>query len=282
MDNIINIENNCQTIDTFLLTNANLYSYGYKLNIPFFASTFHMNKTLDDSLKRLESISGPIVIQNGKIMSNNNVKLKQQFPCYILLWPSDGKSEIRTGQGFYYGAQFIMTAKHVLKDLKKFKIFVLFPTYENCVIFKCCNTLPYFPNRFFVNQDIALLQLQGCLDPLQNIKLEIGELYKNDLHFYTLKRGCFVKIRCCITKPNLNMENQMSANEFVISEAGKEGDSGSPVYSISGTCVGLYIGAFKEKNSPSEYGKILLFDRNVIKKKYHNFIFSVPKLLRLF
>lgn len=98
MDNIINIENNCQIIDICSF-NANLYSYGIKLNIPYFASHFHLNKTLDDSFKKFESTSGPLVIQNGKIMPNNNVKLKQQFPCIILLWPLDGKSEIRTGQG---------------------------------------------------------------------------------------------------------------------------------------------------------------------------------------
>lgn len=261
MDNIISLKSD-QTTDTFAFTNIKLYSYGDKLKIPYFASSFHSNKTLDDCFKKLESSSGPLFIENGKIITNQCEKLIQQFPCYILLWPTDGKSGLKFGQGFYYGSNFIMTAKHVLKDHKKFNIYILFPTYTGCLIFNCHNT--YLHNRIFQNQDIALIQLKGPLDPLQNIKLEIGELCENEeLYFYTLDRGCFVKKSCRIIKTNLNMREKMSANEFVISKAGKEGDSGTPIFSSSGICVGLYIGVFTTKNSlnPAEYGRVLQFEK---------------------
>lgn len=89
-----------------------------------------------------------------------------------------------------------------------------------------------------MTHDIALIELQGCLDPLQNIKLEIGELCENyAIYFYALDSGCFVKNSCrIIKKTNLDMKKKMSANEFVIE--GKEGDSGTPIFSRSGTCVG--------------------------------------------
>ncbi len=58
-----------------------------------------------------------------------------------------------------------------------------------------------------LNHDIALIELQGCLDPLQNIKAEIGVLRENkELCFYTLESGCFVR-KCCHKKvPNSNMK----------------------------------------------------------------------------
>ncbi len=175
-----------------------------------------------------------------------------------------------------------MTAKHVLKDHNIFYIYILFLTYTSCLIFKCHNTLPYLHNRIFQNQHIALIKLQGPLDPLQNIKLEIGELCENEeLYFYTLERGCFVKKSCrIIKKTNLDMREKMSANEFVISEAGKEGGSGTPIFSSSGICVGLYIGVFTTKNSlnPVEYGRALQFDRNVIR---HNLLINFSSVSNL-
>ncbi|XP_039504127.1 uncharacterized protein LOC120460429 [Pimephales promelas] len=276
MGTITNTENNFQITDTILFPSANLYSYGNKLKIPYFASNFHFNKTLDDSFEKLESTPGPLLIKNGKIMPNNNVKFKKQPSCFILIWPSDEKSEISYGQGIYYGQNLIMTAKHVLGNnyLKKFKIYVLFfPTFESskmhnfeyCLIYKCYNTLPPFPNRYFVNQDIALIKLQGCSDTLENIKL--GKLHKDDyVYFNILESGQFVRKRSEIKNPNSDMKKQMSANEFVISIAGKDGDSGTPILSKNGMCVGIYIGAFKAKNSlkPLEYGRALQFDRNFI------------------
>lgn len=82
------------------------------------------------------------------------------------------------------------------------------------------------------------------------------------LHFDLLESGYFVTKYCTIKKPNTNMINQMSLKEFIISKAGKEGGSGTPIFSSSGTCVGIYIGAFSANNSsnPLEYGRALQFD----------------------
>lgn len=66
MDNIISLKNN-QTTDTFAFTNIKLYSYGDKLKIPYFASSYHSNKTLDDCFKKLESSSGPLFIENAEL-----------------------------------------------------------------------------------------------------------------------------------------------------------------------------------------------------------------------
>ncbi|XP_050994582.1 uncharacterized protein LOC127182927 [Labeo rohita] len=286
MDDIISFKHN-QTSGTLPLTNINLYSYGDKLKIPFFSSSFHSNKTLDESLKRLESTSGPLVIKDGKIITNKDVKLTSKFPCYILLWPKDGKSDLKFGQGFYYGSNFIMTAKHVIKDYNNFNIYALFfPTYtllNMCLIFKCYNTLPNLYNRHFKNQDIAIIQLQGSSDLLQYMQLEIGELNENEeLYFYKLECGCFVRQKCTILKsPHLYIREKMYDNEFVISKAGKEGDSGTPIFSSSGICVGLYFGVFTEKRSlnPVEYGRALKFDRNVFRNNcIINFFSSIPTL----
>ncbi len=262
MGNIIRIAlYKMRELELFLINRKEKTHYGDELRIPFFKVSFCSDKTLVDSLKRLKSTPGPLVIETGEIMSCNDRCLSGKFPCYILVWSSDfEKGWISRGLGFYYGCGSVITAKHVIERHKNDNIYVLFPTHEYCLIYNVQKIIP----ENFPNHDIASIKLHGCLDPLQNMKLEIGQLFENrGLYFDVLESGCFVRKYCKIEIPNTNMKNQMSANEFVISEAGKEGGSGTPIFSSSGICVGLYIGVFTTKNSlnPAEYGRVLQFEK---------------------
>lgn len=250
--------------------------YEDELKIPFFKLSFCSDETLVDSLKKLNSSSDPLVIENGEIMPCNNSFLTNQKVCYILVWSSDiDKGWKSRGLGFYYGSGYVMTAKHVLENYcchKNDNIYILFPTFENTLIYKAQKIFHEKP-PILLNYDIAFIGLQGRLDPLQNVKVEIGSLCRNDvLHFDILESGCFVKKFCTFKKPNTNMMNQMSSKEFIISEAGKAGDSGTPIFSSSGKCVGLYFGAFNATNSskPLEYGRALSLD--LILKTSHDLL----------
>ncbi|XP_056337256.1 uncharacterized protein LOC130247817 [Danio aesculapii] len=259
------------------------FDLGEILRIPYFGSTFHSNEILLKSLNKLKSTSGPLVIQDGQIMPNyKNVKLTHRFACCVLVFVLE-RDAISLGQGFYYGSNLIMTAKHVLKNPKECSIYVIFPDDFVSVIFKCNNTLPKAYNRVVQNYDIAFIELEGNLDLLQNKELQIGELRENDdLFFYTIKSGRFFEKPCRIKQPNSDIKKKMLKNEFILSDAGEDGDSGTPIYSRSGTCVGLYIGAHTEQNFKFKFGRALQFDKEVLKKLKKNITLSVPKLLILF
>jgi len=240
-------------------------SYKVELKIPIFNKSFR-KETLIDCLKKLNSTSDPLVFENGEIMPYNNRYLTNQIVCYIVVWSSDiDKGCNSRGLGFYYGSGYVMTAKHVLENNQCHEndnIYILFPTSENILIYKAQKIFPENPN-LLKNYDIAFIGLQGCLDPFENIKVEIGTLPVNDeLHFYVLESGYLFPKYCKIETPNTNMKNQMLPEEFIISKAGRAGDSGTPIFSSSGTCVGLYTGVFKSNNplKPLEYGKALQLD----------------------
>lgn len=261
-------------------------SYEDDLKIPFFNLTFCSDKILVDSLKMLTFTSDPLAIECGKIMPCDDRNLTNQSVCYILVWSSDiDKGWNSRGLGLYNGSSFVTTAKHVLENDKCHEndnIYVLFPTFEFCLIYKAQKIFPKNP-LIPLNYDIAFIELQGCLDPLQNMKVEIGELHENEmLYFDILELGCFVRKYCKLKKTNTNMISHMSSkeHEFVISKAGKKGDSGTPIYSSSGTCVGLYIGQFKAKNSLNheEYGRGLQFDR-ILLNTSDDFLFFQPSSL---
>lgn len=258
MDNII--RKMCEIV-LLLINRKKKTHYGDELQIPFFKSSVCSDKTLVDSLKGLKSTPGPLVIENGEIMSCDERCLSDKIPCYILAWSSDiEKGWLSRGLGFYYGSSTVITAKHVLEGYEKINIYVLFPTHEYCLIY---NGHRVFPENLPIpfNHDIAFIELQGCFNPLQNIKSEIGELSKAKmLYFNILESGCFVKRFCNKAQPNSNMNEQMLPYEFVLSKAGKKGDSGTPIYSDSGKCVGLYIGVFTETNNLLEYGRGLQFE----------------------
>lgn len=270
-------------VDAAMLSDGTYQSFnlGKILRLPYFVSTFDKNKIFNDCVNELEYTPGPLVVEYGKIMQNTkNVKLTHSFPCCVLVW--DGKSGFSLGQGFYYGSNLIMTAKHVLKNHKSSRIFVIFPDYFVSAIFKGRKTLPEAHNRVVQNYDIAFIELEGNLDLLQNQELPIGELSENeDLYFYPIESGCFSKKLCRIKQPNSDIKKKMLENEFILSDAGEDGDSGTPIYSRSGTCVGLYIGAYTGQNSTLEYGRALQFDREVL-NKLKNITLSVPKPLILF
>ncbi len=102
--------------------------YKKTLKIPYFSSNFKTKKNFDDILEILKSTYDGILIKDGNIFYNNviNINLTDQLPSYILIWDSD-KRVFSRGLGFYVGSGVIITAKHVLKEAKNKKVFVLFP-----------------------------------------------------------------------------------------------------------------------------------------------------------
>ncbi|XDV41297.1 hypothetical protein PO909_010188 [Leuciscus waleckii] len=251
MDNTISVCNKFLNVLKFNILKFNIF-INWKKNY---------EEKLVDCFKKLNSTSDPLVVKKGEMMPCNNIYLTKQRVCLILVWSADIDKGCKSrGLGFYLGYGNVVTAKHVLENYychENDNIYILFPTFENILIYKAQN------HHKLLNYDIAFIGLQGCLDPLQNIKVEIGRLCEHDeLHFDILESGCFVTKYCKIEIPNTNMRNQMSPEEFIISKAGKNGDSGTPIFSSSGTCVGIYIGVFESigSSNPLKYGRVLKLD----------------------
>ncbi len=156
MGNIIRIAlYKMRELELFLINRKEKTHYGDELRIPFFKVSFCSDKTLVDSLKRLKSTPGPLVIETGEIMSCNDRCLSGKFPCYILVWSSDfEKGWISRGLGFYYGCGSVITAKHVIERHKNDNIYVLFPTHEYCLIYNVQKIIP----ENFPNHDIASIK----------------------------------------------------------------------------------------------------------------------------
>lgn len=249
MDNIISLCNKFLNVLKFNILKFNIFINWEKKKEEKLVDCFKKNSTSD-----------PLVVENGEIMPCNRYLTKQRV-CLILVWSADIDKGLKSrGLGFYYGYGYVVTAKHVLENdycHENDNIYILFSASENILIYKAQN------HHKLLKYDVAAIGLQGCLDPLQNIKVEIGRLCKNDeLHFDILESGCLKRKHCKIEIPYTNILNQMSSEEFIISKAGKEGDSGTPIFSSSGTCVGIYIGAFDSIGllNPLKYGRVLKLD----------------------
>lgn len=179
MDNIISLLNYKLKLMFNKFNNRKKKSYEDELEIPFFKISFCFEETLVDCFKKLNSTSDPLVVENGEIMPCNNRYFTHQRICYILIWSMDiDKGWKSRGLGLYYGSGNVVTAKHVLENdycHENDNIYILFPNFENTLIYKAQKIFPENP-PILLNYDIAFIGLQGCLDPLQNIKVEIGRL----------------------------------------------------------------------------------------------------------
>lgn len=230
------------------------------LNIPYFSSHLKSKKNFVDILEKFKSTYDGMLIKEGKISNNfNNIYLTEKKPCIILIWDSDTHDFISRGLGFYVGSGVIITAKHVLNKYKNKKVFVLFQNKKFSLAYNINTDNIVFHNDY----DLAKVKLESNSDKLPNIKpVELDLLNENIssyLYFYKLKAGRFDKVQCKI-KNNLNLV------EFTLSKMGNYGDSGTPIFTSSGKCVGIYLGVF-EKPSTKKFlfGIGLQFDSCLIK-----------------
>lgn len=246
--------------------------YKKMLTIPYFSSNFKTKKNFDDILEILKSTYDGILIKDGKILYNHdiNLNLTDKLPCYILIWDSDTRIFSR-GLGFYVGSGVIITAKHVLQKGKNKKAFVLFPNKKFCLAYNINTNNIVFDNY----HDIARVKLEINCDKPPNIKpVEIDLLYENkNLYFYKLKAGHFVKVKCKKTEAVIE---KLNPKEFTLSKTGNYGDSGTPIFTSSGKCVGIYIGAFENESGPSNQNKKIIlgislqFNSSLIKDIFSN------------
>lgn len=229
--------------------------YEKVLKIPYFSSNFKSKKNFDYILEKLKPTFDGMLIKEGKIYYNNvnNRNVTYTSPCYILIWDSDRRIFSR-GLGFYIGSGVIITAKHVLKAYKNKNVFVLFPNKMFYLAYSINTDNIYFDNDY----DIARVKLEISFDKLPNIKpVEIDLLNENkNLYFYKLKAGRFVKVKCKKTK-------ELNLKEFTLSKTGNDGDSGTPIFTSSGKCVAMYIGAFTKTNRKCILGIGLQFDSSL-------------------
>lgn len=218
--------------------------YEKELKIPYFSSNFKSKKQFDDILEKLKSTFDGFLIKEGTIYYNYDINMNVNYtlPCYILIWDSDNNFFSR-GLGFYIGSGVIITAKHVLKAYKNKNVFVLFPNKKFCLAYNINTYNIVFDNY----HDIAKVKLGVNFDKLPNTKpVKIDLLYENkNLYFYKLKAGRFVKVKCKKTEA---VNKDLNPKEFTLSKTGNYGDSGTPIFTSSGKCVAMYIGALKEKN----------------------------------
>lgn len=235
----------------------------YKIGRYLYRFTSHF-KDDDMFIKVLESLKskpGPTCVTYSEIIPHDKVALTWNFTCFILIWSDNEQNWRSRGLGYYFGSGFIVTAYHVLENIDNCSIFVIFPTFGHHLIYlaHCEET-----NQ---NQDLAKIKLQGCIDPLQyinvkNVKSQIDE--NENIYFFSLcPSGNYQKKKGKIMKRHPGISNMLE-NEYLISVAGNEGDSGSPVFSKYGELVGLFRAVSKSTNGLTEYGHILKIDKSFL------------------
>ncbi len=246
-----------------IFSNENEMFHTYSSRIPNFDLNFNSTKNFIDILEKLKY--GGSLIEGGEIISYDRNKIQYgQLPCYIIFCHSI-KYTICQGLGFYNGSE-IITAKHNFKNynknyiFKKYNIFVLFPTIINCLIYKT-----NYKKIFFEKVDIARIQL--TYGQLPNIKpIEIIKLYENEesFYFYKLNAGNFKQIKCRKINPERKKSEtcKLKPNEFAFDKTGNYGDSGTPIFTSSGKCVGMYVSCIQDENLNNKplYGIALCLD----------------------
>ncbi|MCI4374256.1 hypothetical protein PGIGA_G00004400 [Pangasianodon gigas] len=221
----------------------------------FLGATWNENSIIQKCLKFFELTNGPIIYKNGEVheyVPNMELTITKETLCIILIidYP---KNRITNGLGCYYGYGHVLTALHVIEDVYNSEMLIFFSTGDTLLIYKSVFTKSCNTN---VDQDQGFIKLLGNTSPLgDGLQNQIGKMNENEnVYFYTsTPDGNFQKQEGKILRPNLNMKAQMCTEAFVISVAGKPGDSGSPVYNAKGELIGLYQGSFTCPGIP-EYG----------------------------
>ncbi|MCJ8728407.1 hypothetical protein PDJAM_G00004160 [Pangasius djambal] len=229
---------------------AHNYLFNIKSDPPWRTEDI-MQKCLD----RLESTNGPVVYKSGEIQEYDpsmDLVIPKERPCKIEIRNYTKKS-ITDGLGCYFGYGHVLTALHVIKNtgLGKCKILIAFTTGEIMLVYKAVFT-KYC--NIDTDRDLAFIKLLGNTSPLGD-GLQIGKASETEsVYFYSVAPdGNFLKREGKICHPNLNMKAQMCTDEFIVSVAGKPGDSGSPVYNTKGELIGIYRGIFTHPEC--EYGR---------------------------
>lgn len=233
------------------------------LKIPHFDSNFKSKKNFVDILENCKSTYEGVLIKEGKICNNvTDIYLTEKKPCIILIWDSDNHDFKSRGLGVYVGSGVIITAQHVLKKYKNEKVFVLFQNKTFSLAYNINKDNIVFHNDY----DFAEVKLDSNSDKLSNIlPVELDILYENkNLYFYGLKAGHYVKVKCKITEA---VNKDLNPKEFTLSKTGNYGDSGTPIFTSSGKCVAIYLGAFEKTTSKKlKCGIGLQFDSDLIKR----------------
>ncbi|XP_053091770.1 uncharacterized protein LOC117595685 [Pangasianodon hypophthalmus] len=232
--------------------NAHNYLFNIKSDPPWRTEDI-MQKCLD----RLESTNGPVVYKSGEIQEygpSMGLVFPKERPCKIEIRNYTEKS-ITDGLGCYYGYGHVLTALHVIKDTGpgKCKILIAFTTGEIMLVYKADFTESF---NIGTDRDLAFIKLLGDTSPLgDGLQNQIGKVSETEsVDIYPLgPDGNFLKKKGKICYPNLSMKAQMYTEEFIISVAGKPGDSGSPVYNTKGELIGIYRGIFTHPEC--EYGR---------------------------
>lgn len=196
--------------------------------------------------KSLESwqrdAEGPFIVKNRKVTQYNRdmkLELPPELPCRIF---NQNLGNIHQhGLGCYFGNSHVLTAYHVIKDTYRSKINVVFYTTDSFLIYSA-----EF-NRFcriYPKRDLGTIKLIGDTSPLgEGLFNRVSEVHKdNNVYFYTINdMDRFQKLEGKVIDPRrLTAQGDICT----VSVAGREGDSGSPVYS-NGRLVGVYCGILR-------------------------------------
>ncbi|KAA0708318.1 hypothetical protein E1301_Tti005560 [Triplophysa tibetana] len=224
-----------------------------------FIPHFRDEKFFGHVVTELKSNPGPKYIKDAKIISHDNIILTCHSNCEILIWSDKEQSLKDAGLGYYYGSGCVLTVNHVI-DYENCSIFVTFREYEFCMIY-----LAHIAKKN-KDQDLAIIKLQGSLDPLQfkNIKNITNEIEIKDIYVFSLKPDGEYELKTGEIMQHHPSIKDMLKNELLISVAGINGDSGGPVCS-NGNVVGLFRGASTSENGLEKYGRMVKIDKSFLK-----------------
>lgn len=220
--------------DNYILPDSKFLDFIISLYPPW-----RRKKFIQKCLNELNSRDGPVVYKSGGIQKfdpSMTQEIRREIPCKISI--TDGK-QLKRGLGCYYGCGYVLTAFHVFKGLENCDIFVTFPNGKHTLIYKA-----KFPVSCNTDRDLAYIALRGDCIPLgDGLQNQAGEANENEsIYFYTQTPGGNVQKQ----KGKITVETY---NNFLLSVAGEEGDSGSPVYKATGELIGIYGGLYEE-NGP--------------------------------
>lgn len=216
------------------------------------------SRMLIQCLEQFELCNGPIITTNSSIQGydfDSTIFTTRKIPCLLEILDFETKT-VTHGLGCYYGYGHVLTALHVIKDAANSEILCIFSTEHNELIYKACFTKSCNTDP---ERDQAFIKLLGNTTPLgHGLHDEIGHINTNEnVHFYTkTPDGNFQKLEGKIVHPNTSLQAQMCSDEFVMSVAGKPGDSGSPVYNAKDELIGIYQGLFTCDGRPGYGSKV--------------------------
>lgn len=190
---------------------------------------------VEKCIELLQTQTGPLLFRNGQIIRQsevtdwNQLSLAREPVCLIKL---KREKTIKSCYGVYLGNDYILTALHTFQYACPYDAYVFFPTKSFVLIYEAKLVQE---RHMFSDKDQCLVKLLGQTDVFgKGLQDRFGTPDASDaLYFYTFDVKGHLQTHTCKVDTGSSTRSQKSQrNEFLMSTAGKPGESGNPIFSL--------------------------------------------------